>query len=59
MTTTDERIDSLTWTENLLSDMLDAKDVPGAWKEQIRFVLRHYPWPMYLKMLRDNPPKGW
>lgn len=59
MTTTDERIDSLVWAENLMTDMLDDETVPYLWREQIRSVLRHYPWPMYIAMLRDHPPKGW
>jgi hypothetical protein len=59
MTTTDERIDSLVWAENLMSDMLDSPHVDEVWKEQIRMVLRHYPWPLYIRNLREDPPSLW
>jgi len=59
VTLPDERIASLYEAERLLSDMSAAKDVPAKWRKEINYVLRHYPWPMYLDALRNDPPEIW
>jgi hypothetical protein len=59
MTTPDERIDALVMAENVLTDMLHDEHMLLYWKDQIRSVLRHYPWPLYIRMLRNDPPDGW